>query len=293
MAGESLPDKAQPLLKKFTEETKKIFKERVISLYTFGSLGEHGDFSLCSDVDVVLMLDKILPSDDETVKKLWAELKATKLEYADRLSVFWSSYDDGDFSAGNGRFPPLDRLDLIRHAKLLYGEDHRKTLQEPSQKDMVLDSAQFISDFMLADGKFDQLTNNTDEILSKGARYFTKFVLFPVRLLFTLGNEKTIASNKQAVEYFTESWAKKLPKEVNELVSFAYRTRSCPADEPVSYNADTLKSALLSLYEVTIQAYAQAAKNYENTAVAEKLKQHLKDMEAATSSTHSLGLGCR
>ena len=271
---------AQPLLDLFVHSAQKIFGTRVISLYTFGSLGEHGDFSSCSDVDVVLMLDKLNDSDQATITALCDEIKSTELEFADRLSVFWASYQGDDFESGRGRFPSLDRLDLIRHAKLLYGEDRRNELKEPSQKDMVLDSAQFISSFMLADGKLDELTDHVNDILLKGARYFTKFVLFPVRLLFTVGNEKSIASNKDAMLYFNREWSEKLPKEVSQLISFAYQTRACPANEIVKYDETHLRNALQSLYKAMIKEYILVVDHYDEHELVEKLRGYLVEIDA-------------
>jgi hypothetical protein len=267
------------LIKLFIDETIATFGDRVVSLYAFGSLGEHGDFSLCSDVDVVLMLDKVVVSDQGTVKELWEKIKASELDYADRLSLFWSSYSGNDFARGVGRFPPLDRLDLIRHAKLLHGEDRRRELSEPSQQEMVLESARFITSFMLADGKDAELTENAGEILAKGSRYFTKFVLFPVRLLFTVANEKTIASNKEAVAYFNQFYKKEMPKEVYELVNFAYTTRSCPAYVPVIYDEAALKSALLALYQFTIRKYLEAVAEYDDAATKKQLSGWLQKID--------------
>ncbi len=272
-----------PLLKLFIHRARDIFAERAISLYTFGSLGEHGDFSSCSDVDVVLLLDKLQDVDEKTILELWDEIKKSGLDYADRLSLFWSSYEGDDFASGRGRFPPLDRLDLIRHAKLLYGKDHRHELQEPTQKELVLESANFISTFMLADGKFDQLVGDANTILLNGARYFTKFVLFPVRLLFTVKNEKTIASNKDAVAYFNRVWTEKLSNDVVALVNFAYQTRSCPASEPVSYDIDTLQPALQELYKLVISEYILAADNFGDTQCAKQLRNHLEKIDKAIS----------
>jgi len=278
---------AQAVLDLFVRRAREVFGERVVSLYTFGSLGEHGDFSSCSDVDVVLMLDELKGTDRDAVTALWDEIKTADLEYADRLSLFWASYHGDDFESGRGRFPPLDRLDLIHHAKLLYGEDRRSELQEPSQQDMVLDSAQFISNFMLADGKFDELIGDVESVLSKGARYFTKFVLFPVRLLFTVGNEKTIASNKDAVAYFNQVWRERLPGEVGELVNFAYQARSRPANEPVHYDEADFRLALQSLYKATINEYASAAARYDDNETAEKLRRHIEKIDVAIAAYDS------
>ena len=160
-AATSLVERVQPLLKHFQQRVIETFgTRRVISIFKIGSLGSHGGFSLCSDVDVALMLDEIRDSDYKAVQTVWDEIKASDFEFADRLSVFWSSYTDEIFNKGQGRFPPLDRLDFLRYAVLLYGTDHRDRLSAPTHEDLVIESAKFILEHLLSGGKLEKLVGN-------------------------------------------------------------------------------------------------------------------------------------
>lgn len=254
----SLSDQAEPLLQLFKDKAAKTFDGRIESLFKFGSLGDRGDFSLCSDVDVVLMLDKVAEGDAAQVKVLWDEIMNSGLPFADRFSLYWSSYRQEDFSQGKGRFPALDRLDLLLHAVLIEGKDRRAELEAPNHEDLIIESAKFILSFMLAEEKADELTKCPENIMKKGARYFTKFVLFPVRLIFTLDNPNVIGSNKDAVEYFHRSWSKDLPMQVKDLVNAAYVLRNSEPNVPVKLDEDVVSDGLSCLYQYCIMRYSDA-----------------------------------
>lgn len=273
----SLPDKAEPLLKLFITKTKETFGDRIIALFKLGSLGDRGDFSLCSDVDVALMLNKIENTDEGKIKILWDEIKASGLEYADRLSVYWSCYGE-DFNDGRGRFPALDRLDFIQHAILMDGEDRRAELKQPTHNDLIIESANFILNFMLAGEKADELTKHPKIIMQKGARYFTKFVLFPVRLIFTLDNPNIVGSNRDAVNYFNQHVAKQLPISSRELVNTAYLLRNNEPDSPVELDEKLVHKGLIYLYKYCMQQYAAAVLNLGEKDLADRLQKSIKSL---------------
>ena len=259
----SLADQANPLINAFKEKVVATFAERCVSMFVFGSLGEHGDFSKCSDVDVVLMLDKIIEGDQAKVKEIWDELLQMNLPYADRLSVFWSSYQD---FGKKGRFPALDQTDFKRHAKLIYGQDRRDQINEATHQQIVLESAQFILDFMLKAEKTSELLENPEAINKKGARYLTKFVLFPARLLYTLDYPNKIGSNKDAANNFdVNDRYKHLQGDVNALVGAAYKLRMTEANGEVTAKdlqaVNNYPLALLELYQECIARYSDAVEH--------------------------------
>lgn len=261
----------EPLLKLFIEKSNTKFKERVISIFKIGSLGSRGDFSLCSDVDIALMLDAVKDSDHKDVKEICESIKILNLNFADRLSVFWSSYDKMTFERGEGRFPPLDRLDLIRCGVLLAGVDRRKELSEPSNNDLILGSAEFISKFMLTNERFNELVNHQAEIIRKGARYFSKFVLFPVRLIYSLDNPDKIGTNHDAVQHFTKTYANTMPHAI-ALIEKAYQSRNDYPDAPVNINLDAIKTILPELYIYCIAQYRKAVSNLKRDDITAKLQ---------------------
>lgn len=241
---------AQQVIELFQEKILKVFSNRVVAIYALGSLGTHGDFSACSDVDVAVILNNIEANDKETIQAIWDEIKSLPIDYADRLSVFWSS--STQFAEGEGRFPALDRLDLIEHGQLLYGDDCRAELIKPSGETILKESAAFIIDSMLTPEKQDELENDRYQIVAKGARYFSKFVLFPVRLLFTIKYPETVASNKQAVEAFVANHS----DEVVALVECAYQARQSQPYAVVDIDDDLL-DLLPDLYTECLDSYAE------------------------------------
>ena len=238
----------------FNNKVQTAFNKRVVSIFKIGSLGKHGDFSSCSDVDIALFLDTIKMNDYKKVTTLWNSIKRNDLIFAERLSVFWSSYDV-NFYLGLGRFPALDRLDLLQGGLLIFGEDKRHTLKIPSSEQIICESGRFILDFMLSNGKLNELLSNQMSIIKQHAHYFLKFVLFPVRLLWTLNNSGIVASNQQAVEYFKQQH-QHLGKDMIALVDTTYQMRSEQAYQEIDIKLTLLKQ-LIPLYHFCVLQYSQ------------------------------------
>ena len=247
-------DHLATIINLFIEKAQSVFKERVISIFKIGSLGKHGDFSYCSDVDVALFLDTIRMTDYKKVATLWNNIKRNDLIFAERLSVFWSSYDS-NFDLGLGRFPALDRLDLLQGGLLLYGEDKRSTLNAPTSEQIICESGRFILDFMLSNEKLNELLTNQMYIVNKGARYFSKFILFPVRLLWTLDNPDVVVSNKEALSYFKQQ-QQHLNGDLITLVDTAYQIRNEKAYQEISIESMLIKQ-LIPLYRHCVLRYSQ------------------------------------
>jgi hypothetical protein len=226
------------------------------------------------------MLDSIIDSDYDSVKLLWDEIKCSGLAYADRLSVFWSSYHQADDQAV-GRLPPLDRLDLIRCGILLAGIDKRNELTQPSEQEIILASAEFLISLLLTHEKLTKLITEPEKIINKGPRYFTKSVLFPVRLLFTLDQPTIISSNKEAIEYFKSTEFAANASRTVQLIDAAYLLRNAPLDQPITtINAALLQTDLLTLYLHCIKRYSTALKIMPNNTIIETLQVKLKSLQA-------------
>ena len=84
----------------------------LLGAYLIGSLA-HGGFSRrYSDIDVAVVTEAgLTPADFDTMR---ADAAAVSSELAAKLSIFWT---DRTFSTG--RFPPLDRADLLDHGVAL------------------------------------------------------------------------------------------------------------------------------------------------------------------------------
>src|SRR6516165_4010467 len=87
---------------------------RLIAGYALGSLA-HGGFSpLVSDIDLGLILhDPLRANDRLTIRKVARSVRAGGSAADERLSVFWGTPATLQGHGRGGRFPPLDRLDLL------------------------------------------------------------------------------------------------------------------------------------------------------------------------------------
>ena len=117
---------------------------RLAAAYALGSLA-HGGFSpLVSDVDLgLIMEDPARMSDRLTVRTVARGVRAGGSALHERLSVFWATPSALQGRARGGRFPPLDRLDLLEHGRLLTGRDARHGLARPGQTELLVAGAEF------------------------------------------------------------------------------------------------------------------------------------------------------
>jgi len=84
----------------------------LLGVYLIGSLA-HGGFSArYSDIDIAVITEKGVPA--HILDCVRGEAAALSPEWSAKLSVFWA---DRRFDVG--RFPPLDRIDYLDHARTL------------------------------------------------------------------------------------------------------------------------------------------------------------------------------
>jgi predicted nucleotidyltransferase len=104
------------VLTEAAEAFQAVLGERFLAAYALGSLA-HGGFSeLVSDVDLgVLIQDPLEAGDGDTVRALAEREKRKGSPLHERLSVFWGTPATLRGERDGGRFPPLDRLDLIEN----------------------------------------------------------------------------------------------------------------------------------------------------------------------------------
>jgi hypothetical protein len=250
---------------------------RLIACYALGSLA-HGGFSpLVSDVDLGLILrDPLRVSDRLTIRRVAGSVRAGSVRGAgaapaggavrargpdlhERLSVFWGTRSSLQGQARGGRFPPLDRLDLLEHGRLLAGQDARLGLTRPGQAELLVGGAEFALAYLGGDPPLPERLRgwvrrrpSSDGALaeirspallsSRGPRRLTKIVLFPARFLFTAATGQ-VATNAIAAEHYVSSAA----GPGAELVTAALAWRDGPpADEAAA--AALLDRELMPLY---------------------------------------------
>jgi hypothetical protein len=233
---------------------------RLVAAYALGSLA-HGGFSpLVSDVDLGLIL-----RDPPWMKRRLAIRAVARAVRADgsalhqRLSVFWGTPATLAGRARGGRFPPLDRLDLLEYGRLLAGPDVRQGVARPGQEELLVAGAEFALGYLgvagnlpgrlrdlVRPGSQDRDTldeiRNPERLVSRGPRRMTKTVLFPVRFLFTAATAR-VGTNALAAEHYLASAG----APAAELVAAAVTWRlEPPADEAAA--TALLRRELIPLY---------------------------------------------
>jgi len=195
---------------------------RLIAAYALGSLA-HGGFSpLVSDVDLgLIMEDPPRISDRLTVRTVARGVRAGGSALHERLSVFWATPSALRGQARGGRFPPLDRLDLLEHGRLLTGRDARDGLARPGQTELLVAGAEFALRYLgrapalperavawlrQRPGNNGALADIRDpaRLATRGPRRITKVVLFPVRFLFTAQTGQ-VGTNAASAERYLAS----------------------------------------------------------------------------------------
>lgn len=233
---------------------------RLIAGYALGSLA-HGGFSpLVSDVDLALILDDPLRAKDRmTIRAVARSVKAGGSALEQRLSVFWGTPITLQGQRPGGRFPPLDRLDLLDYGRLLTGRDVRAAVARPDDAELLVAGAEFALGYLgpKSMGSPDLLRawtwlrsrddNALDEIrtpsrlVARGPRRVTKIVLFPVRFLFTAETGR-VGTNAFAAEHYLASV--QAPAAALVTAALAWR-REWPADDEAT---ELLSRELIPLY---------------------------------------------
>jgi hypothetical protein len=220
---------------------------RLVAAYALGSLA-HGGFSpLVSDVDLGLILaDPFRMKDRLTVRTVGNAVRAGGSVLHERLSVFWGTPSTLRGRSGRGRFPPLDRLDLLEYGRLLAGTEARQDVARPGRDELLVAGAEFALGHLGRPaglpgrlrgwprrgggrGEDPVAEIRTPSLLaSRGPRRVTKVVLFPVRFLFTAATGR-VGTNALAAEHYLAD----LDAPAAELVAaaLAWRHQPPPGDE--------------------------------------------------------------
>ena len=201
-AGQAGTDQGEAVLVRAVAAYRAALGSRLIAGYALGSLA-HGGFSpLVSDVDLGLILeDPVRATDRMTIRTVARSVRAGGSALDQRLSVFWGTPATLQGQRRGGRFPPLDRLDLLEYGRLLTGTDARSAVARPDRTELLVAGAEFALGYLDGAARLpgrlsralsrsrddDVLTEirTPSRLVSAGPRRVTKIVLFPVRFLFT------------------------------------------------------------------------------------------------------------
>lgn len=206
---------------------RSVLGDRLLGAYALGSLA-HGGFSpLVSDIDLGLIVsDPIRPGDAGTIEAIAEAEKAKGSDLHARLSVFWGTPSTLRGELSGGRFPALDRLDLLESGRLLSGSDEaRHGLPRPTAEELIVTGAEFALDFLagvrepaavggdvLGSMRFAhedavQEIRSPHLLVGRGVRRVTKLVLFPVRFLYTAATGQVGTNDAAADRYVADSEA--------------------------------------------------------------------------------------
>ena len=252
------------------------FGERMLACYALGSLA-HGGFSpLVSDVDVALILaDPGAGSDAESVLGVADVVRGCGSDLHSRVSLFWGTPQWLRTGVGAGRFPPLDRLCLFEHGRLLAGEDVRDRLDRPTRSELLVAGAEFAVN-LLADDVVAHAPRPAC-LLAEGVRRTTKVVLFPARFLFTAdtGREGT---NDAAAQHYTARHR----GPAADLVEAAFRWRAGP---PAAGVAEALlDGGLVALYDDYLCDHIARLRGEDQPHLADRFRQWRSRLLAAATA---------
>ena len=253
-------DQGRAVLVEAADAYREALGERLVAAYALGSLA-HGGFSLLvSDVDLGLVLaDPVRPPDAEVVETVAGLLRAGGSQLHERLSVFWGTPSTLRGEASGGRFPPLDRLDLVEHGRLLFGVDARDDLPRAGRDELLVAGAEFALDFLagvarpgapsgealgslrLAGSEAIEEIRCPQVLLARGVRRLTKLILFPVRFLFTAATGR-VGTNQVAVAHHLATAGAPAAR----LVAAGLAWRNAPPDDAAA--APLLDAEMVPLY---------------------------------------------
>ena len=252
----------ETVLAEAVEAYRLVLGDRLLGAYALGSLA-HGGFSeLVSDVDLGLIVsDPIRPGDAAAIEAVAKAEKAKGSDLHARLSVFWGTPSTWRGERCGGRFPALDRLDLLESGRLLAGsDDARRDLPRPSSQELIVTGAEFALDFLagvrapaavggdaLGSMRF-ACDDAVQEVLCpellvrRGVRRVTKLVLFPVRFFYTAATGQVGTTDAAADRYLDD---RQTPSKELVAAARAWR-RGAPFAEAAA--RDLLGQQIVSLY---------------------------------------------
>lgn len=176
----------------------------LLSAYAIGSLA-HGGFSpAVSDVDLALLTDDGDAGRDvlSIVAMIAADVRASGLALADRLSIFhapWVSFGD---PPPDSRFPPIDRYDLVVFGILVDGIDHRPAYGvAPDDGEIRQQAVAYALDHVSSVRLAADLRRLEDGGVT--VHDATKIVLWPVRLQHVCDTGQA-TGNAAAVEHYLQ-----------------------------------------------------------------------------------------
>ncbi len=255
------------LVDDFRLTVKSHFADRCVAVYIMGSLSRGGFSEYASDIDLGIILGSTDSVTDLEINNLVETLRAKHVAIKNNVSVFWGSVETINGCESGGRYPPFDRLDLIEHATLLWGQDVRDQLNLPSQKDLEISCVEFALE-KLASTERTQEFFDCQKIAIQGIVYVTKTILFPARFIYLL-KSGVIAGNEASADYYVTNYLLG-PDAI--LVNKGYQWRVHGFPERFDEVAECLQIGLVPLYVRFIDLYIDAMGKYGRDDLIQQLQ---------------------
>jgi len=278
-------EQGESVLSEAVVACKDALGDRLIAAYALGSLAHGGFSTLVSDVDLGLVLaDPVQQSDSGTIQAVADSVRRRGSALHGRLSVFWGTPSTLQGRLPGGRFPALDRLDLLEHGRLLHGKDARDGMARPSQSELLIMGAEFALEQLGGEQSsvrrspgLGSMSPGDESVLdeirspallvSRGPRRLTKIVLFPVRFLFTAATGQVGTNALAVTHYLADAQAP-----AGELVAAALSWRIAAPDDSRAAVA-LLARDLIPLYRQYIDDHIGRLRSVRRSDLAERFEQ--------------------
>jgi predicted nucleotidyltransferase len=263
------------MLARVVDRAQRTWGDRLIAVYALGSLAHGGFAAEVSDIDAGLILSGPLDQHDgRNVAGLSAAIAESNEPFSDRLSIFWGSIATVSGVSPGGRFPPLDRLDLMQFGRLLAGRDVRSELPLPTQEELVLVGAEF-AHWRLARGDVIATLKDPKALLRSEPKTLTKLILYPVRFLFT-ARTGGVGRNEAAVEHFIAG----AERPAATLASMALRWRHAPPGASDRVSQEAIARGILPLYQEFLLDHEARLQSYGRADLAEAFRNWREELQA-------------
>lgn len=214
------------VLRAAVAEVREALGARVVGAYALGSLVHGGFAPEVSDVDGLVVVDRMDAAAATAIRRVVADFRAAPPDgvdaaLAERLSLFWGDWATFGAPVEGTRLPPIVRRDLLDHGVSLFGGAVPDGLPRPAEDELVVETAQFAAKWLAKRG-----VPEAETLRDASRREVTKMVLFPVRFLATV-RAGLAGSNGEAVEWYVGSGGA-----YAALAAAALRWRTEPIDDP-------------------------------------------------------------
>jgi hypothetical protein len=246
------------------------------AIFALGSLAHGGFAPLVSDVDVAIILGSTSPGTAAAIARVQSlVLGQARGPLSARLSVFWADWHGVRTGEGDhNRLGPVDRLDLLESGRLLIGADRREPSVRPSERELVVMSADHIAG-RFSDDHLETL-RDSEALVAAGPRVVTKAILFPVRFMYTLRTGQIGLNDTSARWYASEG----LPANGLALKALEWREEGI-TDADLA--AQMLDADLATLHAECFAEYARELEDLGEASRAGALAERAASVRVATS----------